>query len=60
MIKDIIYILFFILIIHFILYYLKVNIYDVFPIKNNVGIECEDEILKLKDSLNEFKNINVL
>jgi len=60
MIKDIIYMLFFILIIHFILYYLKVNIYDVLHIKNDMGIECEDEILKLKDSLNEFKNINVL
>ena len=60
MIKEIIYMLFFILLIHFILYYLKINIYDILPVKNNYGIECQDEILKLKDSLNEFKNINIL
>lgn len=59
MLKEFIYIICFILLLHFILYYLKVNIYDFFPINNN-GIECTNEIIKLKETLNVFKNINPL
>jgi hypothetical protein len=59
MIKEFIYMLSFILVIHFILYYLKINLYDLLPVKDE-GIECEDEILSLKKTLNEFKNINTL
>lgn len=59
MIKQILYSILFIMTVHFIFYYMKVNIYDLLPVKDD-GIECNEEIDKLKETLNEFKSINPL
>jgi len=59
MLKEFIYIICFIVTLHFIFYYLKVNLYDLLPTKEE-GIECTSEITQLKETLNAFKNINPL